>query len=356
MVGGCLIRGLDHRKNRGIDLGENGDQSTLKIDYVLEAAECGSIGDYLHGLGWLSAEEVLAAERVGDGNMNMTVRIRTNRSTFILKQARPWVVKYPHIPAPVERAAVEAGFYDVIRSTVGVASRMPQLLGFNPDAKLLWLEDLGEAADLMSLYRSGEMSEELCGELTGFLVKLHGTPVPGGSVPLFRNREMRKLNHEHQYDLPLRPANGLNLDGITPGLSKLAQDLAADGKFCSRIGELGQVYLADGPALVHGDYFPGSWLATDRGPKIIDPEFCHLGAPEYDLGVFLAHLELIRARPLWQIVYRSYTGPVDWPLARRFAGAEIMRRLIGVAQLPLKAGLETKRGWLELSKQLVCAG
>jgi hypothetical protein len=39
--------------------------------------------------------------------------------------------------------------------------------------------------------------------------------------------------------------------------------------------------------------------------------------------------------------------------ARGFAGAEIMRRLIGVAQLPLEAGLGEKRTLLALSKRLV---
>jgi 5-methylthioribose kinase len=51
----------------------------------------------------------------------VTVRIRFDRSSYILKQARPWVVKYPHLPAPVERVPVEAAFYEVAAPAEEVA-------------------------------------------------------------------------------------------------------------------------------------------------------------------------------------------------------------------------------------------
>jgi 5-methylthioribose kinase len=118
---------------------------------------------------------------------------------------------------------------------------------------------------------------------------------------------------------------------------------------------LGRGYRADGAALVHGDFFPGSWLRSERGITLIDPEFCFLGSAEYDLGVFLAHLELTGSRSHWAIVQERYGGNVDWTLTRAFAGAELMRRLIGVAQLPLAADLKQKSAWLEQSRDLVCA-
>ena len=40
-------------------------------------------------------------------------------------------------------------------------------------------------------------------------------------------------------------------------------------------------------------------------------------------------------------------------LVAGFAGVEIMRRLIGVAQLPLTVDIERKRAWLNLSRRLV---
>jgi 5-methylthioribose kinase len=120
------------------------------------------------------------------------------------------------------------------------------------------------------------------------------------------------------------------------------------------------LYLTDGPALVHGDYFPGSWLRTDRGVKIIDPEFCFLGSAAFDLGTFVAHLYLSRHPPataeavLESYRVRSGTDDALLPVARQLAGIEIMRRLIGVAQIPgLDATLDEKRNWLRTSVDLV---
>jgi 5-methylthioribose kinase len=322
--------------------------------FSLDPADLPGLGGYLESLGWAETSLVQQAERIGAGNMNLTVRVRTAAGSFILKQAKPYVVKYPQIPAPVERAAVEAAFYRLTAGAAQVSARMPRLLGFSEEAHLLWLEDLGDAADCMACYGGAPLLETDCRQLTGYLANLHSLPIPAEAIPLLRNRAMRALNHEHQYDLPLRSGNGLDLDRITPGLAALAAELTAGRDYTGRVRELGDRYLRDGRTLLHGDFFPGSWLRAARGIAVIDPEFCYAGEPEYDLGVFLAHLELIGARHLWSVVRGAYPLPVDWPLARRYAGAELMRRLIGVAQLPVPSDLAAKRQWLAFSRELVC--
>ena len=323
---------------------ENTDHS--EREFVLDPLQVEELNGYLRGMGWIARESVVRAERIGAGNMNLTVRVWMEQGSFILKQARPWVVKYPHIPAPIERAAVEALFYRVTAGVAGVCSQMPQLLGFSEAAHLLWLEDLGEGADFMDCYQGGMLEMKECRGLTEFLVSLHSLVVPAEANAQLRNRAMRALNHAHQYDLPLR---------LESGFEDIAGELRADREYCRRIGDLGTRYLADGEVLVHGDFFPGSWLRAKGGIAIIDPEFCYLGDAEYDVGVFLAHLELLHARELWPVVETYYSRPIDWALARRYAGAELMRRLIGVAQLPVRADIDQKKQWLEFSRELVCA-
>ncbi len=330
------------------------DAISVAPGFLLDPRDLEGLAAYLHKTQLIPDDRVVSAERIGDGNMNLTVRLRTGSRTLILKQARPWVEKYPYIPAPVGRAAVEAAFYRVIGALPDLRCRMPRLLGFDYPAKLLVLEDLGERSDLMGLYRGDPLPEAACLQLVGFLSMLHACAVPACETHALRNRAMRKLNYEHQYDLPLRKDNGLDLDRITPGLGIEAARLQSDVKYCERVAQLGSLYLSDGPVLVHGDFFPGSWLQTGGGLAVIDPEFCFLGSREYDIGVFLAHLHLSHAHSHWSIVESSYDGPVNWPLARQFAGAEIMRRLIGVAQLPVPPDLTPKHEWLELSRRLVC--
>jgi 5-methylthioribose kinase len=93
---------------------------------------------------------------------------------------------------------------------------------------------------------------------------------------------------------------------------------------------------------------------------VIDPEFSFRGHAEFDLGVLLAHLHLadqpkvLRDAALAR--YRPAPGAI-FSLARteQFAGVEIMRRLIGVAQLPLGTAhdLARKTALLEESRRLV---
>ncbi len=173
---------------------------------------------------------------------------------------------------------------------------------------------------------------------------------------------MRALNHEHLFALPLRADNGLDLDAYTgtPGLAAVAAPLKKDADYAGVVAELGERYLhGAGGSLLHGDFYPGSFLRTGRGIRVIDPEFCFCGDAEYDLGVFAAHLLLAgepaaRAEEVLRL-YRPSSGAGMSPeLARRYAGVEIMRRLIGVAQIPtLRADLARKHTLLAQSRRLV---
>ncbi len=55
-----------------------------------------------------------------------------------------------------------------------------------------------------------------------FFVALHKSLRGPELARAFPNTEMRVLNHESVFALPLRKDNGPDLDAITPGLSALA--------------------------------------------------------------------------------------------------------------------------------------
>ena len=299
--------------------------------------------------GFIDADEsVRSVSKAGEGNMNLTLRVVTDRRSLIVKQARPWVEKYPQIPAPDTRALVEIAFYEAATTRASLRDAMPKLLGSDSDARVVALEDLGEARDFTNLYAGAKLSEDELDALVSYLITLH---VHWRELPkIFVNREMRALNHEHIFRLPLAPDNGIDLDAFTPGLQTVAEPLKGDADYVARVTELGEMYLSDGDTLVHGDYFPGSWLRTDDGVRIIDPEFCFLGSPAFDVGVMLAHLYLADHR-VDRVLERYAADDETTTLSRRFAGVEIMRRLIGVAQLPLTYGADRKQELLELSRK-----
>lgn len=304
------------------------------------------MGRHMRALGWTSEPELLSAGPISGGNMNAVVRVHLEGRSVILKQARPWVEKYPQIGAPVERAEVEAAFYRAVSGTPAVADRMPRLLGSDPENHLLLLEDLPDATDLTTIYSGAHLTSAEFGLLIDYLNALHEVDVDPALRPLFENRTMRELNHAHQYEIPLSDERE-EVAG--------AKSLKRDPAYRKRAAELGRLYLSSGPALLHGDYFPGSWLRTPRGIFVIDPEFCFLGLPEFDLGIFQAHLVLSAQHDLWANAAGLYRRRLDWQLVDAFAGIEMMRRLIGVAQLPLTAGPDQLSEWLELSRKLVCA-
>ena len=332
--------------------------------YWLALDDVEGLTNYLQHHQWLASDEsIRTVAKAGEGNMNCTLRVTTNQRSFIIKQARPWVEKYPTIAAPWERALIEGRFYQLIASDATLQSSMPHLLGSDAISRINVFEDLGASDDLTWLYageRSLEVSNVEPGQvetLAGYLTQLHRSFLTYGNKSAFANRAMRELNHFHIFVFPLQPANGFDLDALTPGLQAAAQTLKDDAGYVARVTELGALYLQDGATLLHGDFFPGSWLQTAQGLKVIDPEFCFFGAAEFELGVMLAHLHLT-AQPsavidqLWQS-YEPSSANWQPALVEQFAGVEIMRRLIGVAQLPLRADLARKQELLLRSRQLV---
>ena len=338
-------------------------QTCFPQTFFLDPTDLPSLEAYLAAGRMRPDETLLGAEKAGEGNMNCTVRVRTSGGTFIVKQSRPWLEKYPQIAGPFDRALIEGRFYRVITPNAAVASRMPRLLWTDDVARTLALEDLGQASDFFPLYAGGMTLDDVTlAELLAYLSALHRATPPPAERAAFVNADMRALNHEHIFALPLRKDNGLPLDEYTrtPGLAVVAESLKSDAAYCRIVAELGEHYLhGEGESLLHGDFFPGSFLQTKRGVRIIDPEFCFCGDAEFDLGVLTAHL-LLAGEPAARVetVGASYEprpgGSFRRELVRQHAGVEIMRRLIGVAQIPtLAVDLARKTALLALSRRLV---
>ncbi|PHI19650.1 aminoglycoside phosphotransferase [Lewinellaceae bacterium SD302] len=311
---------------------------------------------YLDNHGLLkSGEKLVKVNSAGAGNMNLTLRLETNRGSYILKQSRPYVEKYPQVDAPIERVLTEAAFLQRIAKEEMLAKRSPDLLNLDAQNYALFMQDLGHGSDLSIAYAKDLQLREVTLEgLIDYLSVLHAQPVADfpGNLPL------RRLNHEHIFVFPYLDAatTGLDLDTIIPGLAAIAKDFRADEKLRATTADIGERYLAAGPCLLHGDFYPGSWLEVDQQTYVIDAEFAHPGRPEYDLGVMIAHLHFAGVETsLIDRLRERYQRPQDFEpeLVERFAGLELIRRLIGLAQLPLDADLEQRRAWLELGRSYV---
>lgn len=320
-------------------------------EHYLTAQQSGAVEHYLRQRGFLiPGEEIMAVLPAGEGNMNVTLRVVTNRRRVIVKQSRPWVRRFPDLPAPVDRIHTEKYFHQAIRRNAFLAGHMPEILRADDENYVLILEDLGAADDLTTVYDAdAAVSRKQLRTLLHFARELHGLDV--SSFP--DNRKLRQLNHAHIFDLPFRSDNGFPLDAIYPGLGEVARPYQHDAKLRAVVREIGEAYLSGGPFLIHGDYYPGSFLQTEERVYVIDAEFAHLGRPEFDIGVLMGHLLMSRAseKRILQID-EDYRKPVgfDSRLARRFCYVEIMRRIIGIAQLPLSLSLDERKHLLERAR------
>ncbi len=325
--------------------------------FLLDEKNLSKISDYLHIQKWKDRDEnVIAATKPGDGNMNCVLRINTGHRTFILKQSRNFVEKYPQVPAPQDRVKSEAAFFSLTKHELILAEHMPAILGFDDANNILMIEDLGVSSDYSFLYKNKQiLKDEEVLALTQFLHVLHNKIVKNND-PLLQNIEMKQLNHKYIFVYPFMDDNGLDLNQITEGLEELSTIYKTDAALKRKAVLLGEKYLEEGRHLLHGDYYPGSWLHTNEGLKIIDPEFCFFGPAEFDLAIMIAHCHLAQQpQHVIELIINSYHKKEDFniTLMYQFAGIEIMRRILGLAQLPLKCSLDVKTAMLQKSYEFI---
>jgi len=326
--------------------------------FILNALEPNELAHYLKQKKWIAeSETILSLTKPGEGNMNYVLRVTTDLRTFIIKQSRAYVEKYPQIAAPQNRVVLEATFYKKIATQETIQKRMPQLLGLDTENNILLLEDLGKANAYSLLYDlRSELSKDEISILVSYLNELHSCFEKEILDNEMENLELRTLNHEHIFNYPFLEENGFDLNTIQEGLQELALPYKKDATLKKQVKFLGSLYLSKGKYLLHGDYYPGSWLKTEDGIKIIDPEFCFYGLREFDLGIFIAHLRLSKQKQkiIDGIVdCYSYYNELNSSILNQFTGVEMMRRLIGLAQLPLKMDLNDKKELLQFAYNLI---
>ncbi|SFU13727.1 5-methylthioribose kinase [Algoriphagus locisalis] len=302
---------------------------------------------------WQENEKLLSAKPAGESNMNLVLRVKTSLRSVILKQSKPYVRKFPQIPAPIDRTEIELCYYQLVEDDEKLSHYSPKVILYNPELHILLIEDLGDGRDLTDIYKKGyqwETNDFL--SISTYLNALHKLEV--SNFP--DNREMKKLNHEHLFVFPFMEENGFDLDTIQPGLQEISLNYKTDTPLKNALERLGKRYLSTGTTLLHGDFYPASWLKTESGIKIIDTEFAYMGDCEFDLGVLFAHFDLAAIEQSQHHEFlKHYQHRYAEDLVNAYRGMEIMRRIIGIAQLPLSLSLEEKKALLEKARNLILA-
>ncbi len=301
-----------------------------------------NLPDYLRKIGLVPAGESISVEPAGDGNINWVRRARcpADGRSWVVKQARPALERFPEYRASPRRIVIEARYYEAV-APLDRWRVCPRVLGFDADAKVLVLEDLGDAERLDAAQARGADVTGPTRRIAGFLGAVHAATASPALCERFRNAEMQRLHGDHIFRLPYRE----NDFALSPTLRTRADAIRRDRRLIETIDAAYRRYLEPRGALVHGDVQSGNILIPPERPVLLDAEIAHVGDPAFDLGIFAAHLlgpALARAAgaealpPLevaWS-AYREAGGGASFPSLARYAGIELLRRTIGAARVP----------------------
>ncbi|MXW00938.1 MAG: phosphotransferase [Holophagales bacterium] len=352
---------------------------------ILSADQAGRVDLVMGAVGWLGDEEQVTtcASLGGESSTVMRVELQELRGgwrTAVLKQSLPWLRRDESVAMPSGRWHGERAFYAEVARVPEAAAHMPRLMAANEARSLLLLEDFRGASNLASIYRGGSLADEAAQALGAFLRALRlGTR--GGEEPDLASTGMKALNHRLLFETPfasvMAGGDGVGPDGSAPGdaaldvtepgLGEAAAALRSDRAFREAVSKLGGRFLGAGACLVHGAFHPANWLLLpDGGVRVVDPQYGGWGDAEFDIGTGLAHLLLARQPEEVVAAFLSAAvgseeaedceSGVDRELIARYAGVEIVRRLIGGGQLPLEAEAGFRSGLLETARKAVLSG
>ena len=305
-----------------------------------------TLPEYLKNEGFIPHDEPVAVEKVGDGNINWVRRVRTDSGSWVVKQARPTLERFPEYRASTERIVFEERFFRTV-APMDAESVCPRVIRFDPEQRVLVLEDLGDVERLdAALARRADMTS-VASRLARFLGAVHRGTRDGAHAARFANDEMRRLHGDHIFQLPFRE----NDFPLSERIADRAAELRADTTLVQTIDAVYRRYLEPRGCLLHGDVQPANVLLSAAGPKLLDAEIAHVGDPAFDLGQLLGHLllpaaaraEPDAARPAVAASWRAYASawdgapPFELADAARHGGIELLRRTLGAARVPAVA-------------------
>jgi len=235
---------------------------------------------------------------VGDGNLNLVYLVEGASGSVCLKQALPYVrAAGPSWPMPPQRAFYEHAYYRAVAPHAG--SWVPAIHHYDPDLYCIVMERLSPHIILRRGLIAGRRYPTL-GESVGRFIaratfwssdlglafehKMRTLQLFSGNTALIRISV--DLIFQDPYRLSPRNRH------TSPELDREVEALRTDGELKLAVARLGERFLSEPQALLHGDLHSGSVMVHEEDVRIIDPEFAFLGPIGFDLGAFFGNLLL----------------------------------------------------------------
>ncbi|NNM62832.1 MAG: S-methyl-5-thioribose kinase [Steroidobacteraceae bacterium] len=235
---------------------------------------------------------------VGDGNLNLVFLVDGAEGSVCVKQALPYVrAAGPSWPMTPARAHFENAYYRTVAPYVG--RRIPEVYHYEPTHYSIVMENLAPHTLLRYGLIAGNRYERVGRDLGEYIARVAfftsdlAAPFERKFDDIARfaaNKALVRISVDLIFTDPYResPRNR----HTTPQLDPWVAALRRNAQVKAAAARLGQKFLGDTQALIHGDLHSGSIMVTAEDTRVIDPEFAFYGPVGFDLGAFVGNLLL----------------------------------------------------------------
>lgn len=332
--------------------------------------------------GLFGSHSKLEAEKLTEKNFNQVFRISNDKgSSLIVKQALPYAgYGNDNWPLTVDRARIEA---EVLQKHHSLCPKHTvEVIHHDNELAAILLEDLKAYRILRTELIAAKSYPYLASQLAQYLAQtLYHTSDFALTGINKKQQVIRYLNPElcliSEDTIFTEPYFNHERNQVPPAIQQQAQRLWADQKLKAEVAQLKVKFLSSPQALLHGDLNTSSIFINDDNCKVIDAEFGFYGPMGFDIGSllgsllinYIAHFALTEQTQtredfqqyllqqvieLWQSFASTFqqlmSNKCRQPMLNNsdyqylflqqlfsdsigFAGCELIRRAIGVAQV-----------------------
>jgi 5-methylthioribose kinase len=242
--------------------------------------------------------EAWQIREVGDGNLNLVFIVEGPQGSVCAKQALPYVrAAGPSWPMSLDRAYFENSYYRAVAPHVG--RLIPEIYHYDADLYCTVMERLSPHIILRHGLIEGRRYPNLARDVGEYVARasFFTSDLAGpfeakmdGVARFTANKALIRISVDLIFTDPYRTSERNR--HTSPQLDATAADLRRDGPLKVGAARLGQKFLNQPEALVHGDLHSGSVMVTQDDTRVIDPEFAFYGPIGFDLGAFFGNLLL----------------------------------------------------------------
>jgi len=288
---------------------------------LLEKSLVVYFSEYLLSKGYISKSETIKSVAEIKNCDLPTYQIITSYSDLLVKR----VDVLQDAQYEVGLLKTEAAFCQLIGNYEYLSRFTPLFRGYDEGEKILVYDSIEDGKNFSAIYKSHLIEQEEIQLLTKWLSLLHRLRFEKkahGQFDLTNNKIFSGLFKQEI------PAAMVEKDAAySAELIALYREINKDERVLKRIEALASSYAQKSETLIHGNFTPLNWFRSDSGVAIANPSFARFGPPEFDLGLFVAHLSLaLVPKEKIEIVFDSYENrdEIDLTLMNHFAALEIL--------------------------------